>query len=127
MHFLFGFVDDQDGACKQHRGGWGNAMYHLLTCDQFNVPESDRIGFVREIVETGTQMDCAIELAEQIAKQAPLAVRATKASAMTAIMRGEEAAIADFASIQQGLANTDDAAEGVAGFVERRESKFTGK
>ena len=109
------------------RGGWGNAMYHLLTCDLFDVQEAYRIGFVQEIVKTGKQLDRAIELAQQIAKQAPLAVRATKASAMTAIMHGEEAAIADFASIQKGLANTDDAAEGVAGFVERREPNFTGK
>ncbi len=109
------------------RGGWGNAMYHLLTCDQFDVQEAYRIGFVQEIVPTGKQLDRAIELAQQIAKQAPLAVRATKASAMNAITHGEEAAIADFASIQQRLSNTADAAEGVAGFVERREPKFTGK
>ncbi len=109
------------------RGGWGNAMYHLLTCDKFDVQEAYRIGFVQEIVETAKQLDRAIELAQQIARRAPLAIRATKASAMTAIMHGEEAAIADFAAIQQRLANTDDAAEGVAGFVERRQPKFTGK
>lgn len=109
------------------RGGWGNAMYHLLTCDQWDAEESLRIGLIQEIVEPGKQLGRAIELAEQIAKQAPLAVRATKASALTYLLEGEQAAIAEFASIQEGLAQTEDAAEGLASFVERREPKFKGK
>ena len=28
------------------RGGWGNAMYHLLTCDEFGAEEARRIGLV---------------------------------------------------------------------------------
>jgi len=108
------------------RGGWGNAMYHLLTCDQFDAQEAQRIGIVQEIVETGKQVDRAIELAEQIAQQAPLAVYATKASARTYIEQGEAACIAEFASIQSRLAKTDDAAEGVESFKERREPSFQG-
>lgn len=109
------------------RGGWGNAMYHLLTCDQWDAEESWRIGLIQEIVEPGKQLDRAIELAEQIAKQAPLAIRATKANAMTGLLQGQDAAVAQFAEIQVRLANSEDAKEGVAGFVERREPEFKGK
>ena len=85
------------------------------------------MGIVQEIVETGKQVERAIELAEQIAAQAPLAVYATKASARTYIERGEAACIADFATTQSRLAQTEDAAEGVASFKERRDPRFQGR
>lgn len=109
------------------RGGWGNAMYHLLTCDEFDAKEAHRIGIVQEIVETGKQLDRAVELAEQIAKMAPLAVLATKASGMTFIERGEAAAIGELKETQRKLSNTEDAEEGVNAFKERREPIFKGK
>ncbi|GIT00507.1 MAG: hypothetical protein CM1200mP26_22190 [Acidimicrobiales bacterium] len=39
------------------RGGWGNAMYHLLTSDEFDATEAYRIGLVQEVVPAGTQLD----------------------------------------------------------------------
>lgn len=109
------------------RGGWGNAMYHLLLCDEFNAEEARRIGLVQEIVEPGKQLDRAMEIAERIAGLAPLAIRATKANALKYAKKGEEAAIAEFPAIRHRLANTNDAAEGVASFVEKRAPKFTGR
>lgn len=108
------------------RGGWGNAMYHLLTCDEFDADEAYRIGLVQELVEPGMQLERALEIAEQISKMAPLAVRATKASAMTYILEGETATVRGFPEIQKRLSQTEDAAEGLRSFVERREPKFTG-
>lgn len=109
------------------RGGYGNAMYHLLTSDEFDADEARRIGLIQEIVEPGNQLDRAIELAEQIAQMAPLAVRATKASSLRYLREGEAATIAAFAETQKSLANTKDAAEGVASFKEKRPPVFTGE
>lgn len=109
------------------RGGWGNAMYHLLRCDEFGADEAYRIGFVQEIVEPGEQVDRAIAIAEEIANWAPLAIRATKASGTTYVLEGEKATIDGFPAIQRQLSATEDAAEGVQSFIERREPKFTGK
>jgi enoyl-CoA hydratase/carnithine racemase len=109
------------------RGGWGNAMRHLLVVDEFGAAEALRCGLVQEVVPAGTQLERALELAGKIAALAPLAIQATKESARVYAEQGEKAAIAQFSAVQQRLANTDDAAEGVRSFVERREPKFQGR
>ncbi|MDH3752287.1 MAG: crotonase/enoyl-CoA hydratase family protein [Acidimicrobiia bacterium] len=109
------------------RGGWGNAMYHLLTSNEFDAAEARRIGLVQEVVPAGTELDRAIELAEIITEGAPMAVQATKASSLRYLLEGQEAATAALGSVQAELAGTDDAAEGVASFIEKRPPIFTGR
>lgn len=109
------------------RGGWGNAMYHLLTADEFDAEEGKRIGFVQEVVPVGQQLDRAIEIADSIAACAPLAVQATKASSRRYIDEGFAAAVAEFGNTQKELLATEDAKEGVQSFVERREARYTGR
>ena len=108
------------------RGGWGNAMYHLLTSDEFDAAEAYRIGLVQEVVPAGTQLDRAIEIAEVICTNAPLAVQATKESSARYVREGEEACVAALGPTQARLASSADAAEGVAAFRERRAGSFTG-
>lgn len=109
------------------RGGWGNAMYHLLTSDEFDAAEAHRIGLVQEVVPAGTQLDRAIEIAEQIASMAPLAVQATKASSKRFLDEGVQACIDALGPVQAQLMASEDAAEGVASFVERRTAEFKGR
>ena len=108
------------------RGGWGNAMYHLLTSDEFDAAEAYRIGLVQEVVPAGTELDRALELAAVICEGAPLAVQATKASSRRYLDEGHAAAVAAFGANQAELMASEDAAEGVASFVERRKARFTG-
>jgi enoyl-CoA hydratase/carnithine racemase len=107
--------------------GWGNAMRWLLTGDEFSAAEAYRIGLVQEVVDRGQELPRAIELAERIAKQAPLGVRATLASARAGIQYGEAAAAKDLLPKVIELMGTEDAREGVASFVERREGVFKGR
>jgi enoyl-CoA hydratase/carnithine racemase len=82
---------------------------------------------VQEVVTTGRQFERAWALAERIAAQAPLAVRATIASTRKYAEQGQDAAVTEFRSVQAGLANSADAKEGVASFVDKRDARFSGR
>jgi enoyl-CoA hydratase len=109
------------------RAGWGNAMRWLLTGDEFDVQEAYRIGLVQEVVPKGTQLDRALELAERIAKQAPLAVQSTIETCRRAQGTDWIAAAAFMGSRNTELYKTEDAAEGRLSFVEKREAVFKGR
>ena len=109
------------------RAGTGNAMLVLLTGDEFDAATAFRFGLVQQVVPAGTQFDAAVAIARRIAAAAPLAVRATIQSARLAREQGPLAAIARYRDVQQRLAASEDAREGVAAFVERRAARFTGR
>jgi enoyl-CoA hydratase len=108
------------------RAGWGDAMYHLLLCDEFSAKEAHRIGLVQEVVPAGQQVARAMELAGIIARNAPLGIQVTKEAARKFIEAGEDAAIAIVPHIRERVLNTADAAEGIKSFVERRAAVFRG-
>jgi enoyl-CoA hydratase len=109
------------------RAGWGNAMRWLLTGDEFDAREALRIGLIQEITENGKHLEKAIEIAERIAKQAPLGVRATIESARLTQTEGFDAAVAHLTPQILALFQTEDAREGVQSFLERREGNFSGR
>jgi enoyl-CoA hydratase/carnithine racemase len=109
------------------RAGVGNAMLHLLTGDAFDAAEALRCNFVQKVVPAGQELDEAFRIAERIAAQAPQAVVATRLNVLKAIELGQAAAVADFIPVQQRLANSEDAAEGVRSFIEKRPARFTGR
>lgn len=108
--------------------GWGNAMRFLLTAEEFGAAEAVRIGLVQEVVPAGQQLDRAVAIAEVIAAQAPLGVQGTLANARIAARREpERAAKVHLRNLMPELIESEDAAEGVQSFVERREARFTGR
>lgn len=106
--------------------GWGNAMRYLLTGDEISAAEALRLGLVQEVVTTGAQLDRAISIAERIAAQAPLAVKATLLSARIARSQGAREAIQRLAPDMVPLLQSADAKEGVQSFIERRPAWFSG-
>ncbi len=82
---------------------------------------------MQKVVPAGQELDEALRIAQRIAAQAPLAVVATRLNVVKAIEQGPLAAVEDFIAVQQRLANSEDAAEGVRAFVERRPARFSGR
>ncbi|HEX3919229.1 MAG TPA: crotonase/enoyl-CoA hydratase family protein [Caulobacteraceae bacterium] len=109
------------------RTGWGNAMYHLMLCDEFGAAEAYRIGLVQEVVPAGQHVERAMEIARIINSNAPLGIQVTKQAGRKFIDAGEQAAIAAGAQIRERVMNTEDAAEGIRSFVERRAANFQGR
>jgi enoyl-CoA hydratase/carnithine racemase len=107
--------------------GWGNAMRWLLTGDRFDAAEALRIGLVQEVVPADELRNKAIEIARTIAKRAPLGVWATIRSSRTAQVEGTDAAVAELLVIARELMDSEDAAEGIRSFLERREGDFKGR
>jgi len=107
--------------------GWGNAMRWLLTGDLFDAREAHRLGLVQEIAPNGRELHRAIELAERIAAQAPLAVQATLANARLSLREGAAAAEAELQPALARLADSTDARIGMEAFLTRTEAVFEGR
>jgi enoyl-CoA hydratase len=104
--------------------GWGNAMRWLLTGDEFSAHEAYRAGLIQEVVLAGTERERALDIAETIARQSPIGVQASLASARLARSEGERAAFARMLPDLQQVMAGDDAIEGLNAFLERREPHF---
>jgi len=89
--------------------------------------EAYRVGLVQEVVAPGAQVQRAMEIAEIIASNAPLGIQVTKEAGRKFIEAGEQAAIAVVPTIRERVMGTEDAAEGIRSFVERRPASFQGR
>ena len=85
-----------------------------------------QLGIVNRVVPAADLQARTLELAEQIALAAPLAVRGI----LDCVAVGAEAGIEEglaYESTQFGLMfSTDDMREGTSAFLERRKAAFTG-
>jgi enoyl-CoA hydratase/carnithine racemase len=107
--------------------GLSRANEMLLTARLISGAEAKQIGLLDRAVPAADVMENAEELAGRIASNAPFAVRATKA----AIRRGlaleiRDAARAEAVSQAQSVV-MDDAREGIAALLEKRDPVFTGR
>lgn len=106
--------------------GWGNAMFHMLTGEEWNANEAYRLGLIQAVTAPGKQLDRAIEIANKVAAAAPLGVRATLASAHQAVS-GEDAALQALGPVFAKLIRSDDAKESARAVQEHRAPVFQGR
>lgn len=103
------------------------AMEILLTGDRVSAEEAHRIGFVNEVVAHADLMPRALEFAERLAKNAPLALRAIKEAVIRTNGLPLEQAYEIEHEISARVMRSKDAREGPRAFMEKREPVFTGE
>jgi len=102
------------------------AMEMALTADPITAEQGKELGLVSRVTEKGKTVEVALELAERIAKNAPLSVAASKA-----MIRAQAGVTeAEFWELQKPemakVFTSDDAKEGPRAFAEKRAPNWSG-
>ena len=107
--------------------GKARAMEMILTGQSIGAREAEARGLVTRVVPAEATIDAALELAARIAALPPLAVRAAKAAIVQAHEAGLAAGLAGERDAFFRLFDTQDQAEGMAAFVEKRRPTWSGR
>jgi enoyl-CoA hydratase len=96
----------------------------LLTGRHISAAEAREIGLIGHVVPDGQALARALEIAEAIAANGPVAVRAILRTIRETEGMAENDAFAVEASIGMGVFGSDDAKEGPRAFTEKRRPEF---
>ncbi|MCH7793034.1 MAG: hypothetical protein IID31_12235 [Planctomycetes bacterium] len=107
--------------------GRGDALALILTGEPIDAAHALRIGIVSEVVAKAALTERADAIAGRIAERGPIAVQYAK----EAVSRGAEMPLEQGLRYETDLTmilqTTEDRAEGVRAFLEKRQPKFKGK
>ena len=109
------------------RVGLGQAALLALTGKPISGEEGHRIGLVDRLVDPGGALTEALALAETIAANAPLSVRAAKATVYTSAELARNAAFEEAERVWEPVYLSEDAQEGPRAFREKRPPKWQGR
>jgi enoyl-CoA hydratase len=100
------------------------AMDLLLTAREVSAQEAKEIGLIGRVVPDGTALETALEIAEVIGANGPLAVEAIKASVKATEGIPEEEALKIELELGWPIFATEDATEGQKAFAEKRPPNY---
>ena len=103
------------------------AMELALTGDPIGAERAAELGIVNRLAEPGAALDTALELANEIVKNAPLALIASKRILADAPGWSPEEMWRRQAEISGPVFASDDAREGATAFAEKREPVWRGR
>ncbi len=103
------------------------AMEWLLTGELVDAARAYELGFVNRVVEPDQVVPEAMKIAERIAANGPLAVRAIKRSAKACLGLPERQAMDVELEMSAPVFRSQDAVEGPKAFMEKRAPSYTGR
>lgn len=124
---LLGLIPGYGGTQRLARlVGSGRALEVMLTGQPIAADEAWRIGLVNRVVPAAELLGMVQELAQQLAAQAPIAMRYI----LAAVRDGLGMTLSDGCALEASLfglaAATEDWREGTRAFLDKRQPRFTG-
>jgi enoyl-CoA hydratase len=107
--------------------GRGAALELILTAEPIDAQTALRIGLVSQVVPRDRLLTEASALAERIAARGPIAVRYAKEAVSQGLDMSLEQALRFETDLTIILQTTEDRAEGVRAFLEKRAPEFRGR
>lgn len=103
------------------------AMEMILTGDPIDAQTALRVGLVSRIAPERELLSTALRIAQRIAGHAPLAVKAAKEVAESALDETLEQSLRFGTALRWIIGQTEDAREGPRAFAERRAPRYQGR
>lgn len=110
-----------------HAVGKAIAMEVILNDRRLSVRDAHRLGLVNRVVSEERYLEEALELGNEIAARAPLAVRLAKRAVNQAFESTLAGGVAHERYLFYSLFATEDQKEGMRAFVEKRKPNWSGK
>jgi enoyl-CoA hydratase/carnithine racemase len=107
--------------------GPGRAKELLFSAEPIDAAEALRIGLVNRVVPAGREVEAALEMARVWVRRAPLSLWFAKSAVNVGLAMPLEAALAFEIGLTTQLFTTEDRAEGLRAFLEKRDAEFHGR
>lgn len=104
---------------------WAVAMELLLTGNQITAERAYQVGLVNRVVPAAKVLEEALELAQRMCENGPLAMRTAKEIALRAL--NNEPAFVLEKLLAERVLRSEDAREGPRAFLEKRKPSYTGR
>ncbi len=111
----------------QRAVGLRRAKQLMFTGETFTAKQASEWGLINEVTTAKALLETAIETANRIAANAPIAVRYCKKAVLASLEQGPIDGYHTEIEAYNRLLNTHDLEEGISAFNEKRSPEFTGE